>query len=59
MISLILTLAVVGFVVWIILQIPMPALVRNIILGIVCFALIIYVLQAFGLGEGLPRLRMK
>lgn len=49
MIELILTLAMTGFIVWIILQIPMPAVFRNLIVGLVCFAVVMYVLQTLGL----------
>lgn len=52
MIELILTLAILGFVVWICLQIPMPQLFRTIILGVVGFAVIIWLLQSFGLIHG-------
>jgi hypothetical protein len=47
-ISFILSIAVVGFIVWIILQIPMPAVFRSIIIGLVAFALVLYVLQLGG-----------
>jgi len=57
-ISLIVLLAVAGFVVWIVLQIPMPQVFRNVILGVVCLALVLWVLQSFGLISGL-NLRLK
>lgn len=51
-IELILAIAVCGFLVWLVTQIPMPALFRNIIVGLTCFAVVIYLLQAFGLIGG-------
>lgn len=56
MISIILTIAVVGFIVWIITQIPMPQLFKNIIYGVVAICLIIYVLQVLGFHTGFPAL---
>ena len=58
MIELILTLAIAGFVVWIVLQIPMPDIFRKIIIGVVAFALVIWVLQSFGLVSGFRTLRL-
>jgi uncharacterized membrane protein YeaQ/YmgE (transglycosylase-associated protein family) len=56
-IALLVTLAIAGFVVWIILQIPMPLVFRNIILGVVCLVLVLWVLQQFGLYNTGLRLR--
>lgn len=56
-IELIITLAVAGFVTWVLLQIPMPAIFKNIILGVIAFALVIWVLQSFGLVHYNLRLR--
>lgn len=47
--ELVLTLAVVGFVVFLILQIPMPQIFRTIIVSVVALVAILWVLQAFGL----------
>ena len=59
MLSLILALALVGFCVWLILQIPMPQVFRNVIIGIVVVALIVYLLQWLGVNTlGLPHLRL-
>lgn len=58
-IELVLTLAVVGFLVWIILQVPMPPVFRKLIVGVVAFALVIWVLQNFGLISGFRGLRLK
>lgn len=52
LIELILAIALVGFIVWIVLQIPMPAPFRNLIVGIVVFAVIIWLLQGFHLIHG-------
>lgn len=51
-VELILTLAIAGFCVWIVLQIPMPQIFRSIIIGVVSFALVIWLLQSFGLISG-------
>lgn len=58
-IELILSLAVAGFLVWLVMQIPMPAIFKNIIYGVVCFALILWVLGMFGLVPHLGHLRIK
>jgi hypothetical protein len=55
--SLLITIALVGFIVWLILQIPMPQPFRNIIVGIVVLILVLYVLQILGFHTGLPALR--
>lgn len=57
--ELVLTLTVLGFVAWIILQIPMPAVFRNIIFGVMCFALVIWLLQSLGLISGVHGLRLR
>lgn len=44
MLSLLVTLVVIGFVVWLVLQIPMPAPFRNIVVGVVIFLLVIWIL---------------
>lgn len=57
MFELLLTIAMMGFMVWVILQIPMPQPFRNIIVGIVCIALVIWLLGGLT-GGGFPRLRL-
>lgn len=59
MIVLILTIALVGFVVWLILQIPMPGVFRNVIIGVVAVLLILWILQQLGVHTGVPVLRLK
>jgi uncharacterized protein with PQ loop repeat len=49
LIYIILSIAVTGFLVWAILQIPMPQIFRNIILGVVALALVIWIVQYAGL----------
>lgn len=58
MISIILALAFVGFLIWLLLQVPMPPFFKNLIIGITCFATVIWLLQSFGLLHGvwIPRL---
>ncbi len=58
MIHLILVLALCGFAVWVILQIPMPQIFKNIIIGIVCIFLVLWVLQALGVNTGFTRLTL-
>lgn len=58
-IELILSLAVAGFLVWLVLQIPMHAMFKNIIIGVTCFALVIWVLSQFGMVPHLGRLRVR
>lgn len=49
MITLILTLAVVGFLVWLIVTyIPMPDLFKKVIIVIVVILMVLYLLRMFG-----------
>jgi predicted membrane channel-forming protein YqfA (hemolysin III family) len=59
MIALILTLAVLGFVVWLIqTYVPMPAPFKTVIYVVVALVLILYLLSVFGIGDiPLPRAR--
>jgi hypothetical protein len=59
LISLILALAICGFLAWLVLQIPMPVPVRNIFVTVICVFLVIWLLQQFGVDTGLPTLRLK
>lgn len=58
MISIILTIAIVGFLVCIITQINMPILFKNLIIGLVAIFLIIWTLQALGFATGFPLLHL-
>jgi len=52
MITLILTLALVGFIVWLIITyIPMPDPFKKVIIVIVVIILILYVLNVLGIGD--------
>jgi hypothetical protein len=52
MITLILTLAVVGFLVWLITTyIPMPDIFKKVIIVVVIIILILYVLRVLGVGD--------
>ncbi len=53
LISLVVVLAIAGFLTYAILQIPMPQVFKNIILGVIALFLVLWVLQAFGLTSGL------
>lgn len=59
MITLILSLAIIGFLVWLIITyIPMPDVIKKTIIVIVVIFMIIYVLRLLGIGDvDIPRLR--
>lgn len=59
MISIIVVLAIAGFVAWLVMQIPMPQPFRNVILGVMILFLVLWVLQSFGILAGIPRLTLK
>ncbi len=53
LLSLIVVIAIVGFVVWAITTlIPMPAPFKQVIIGFACLVLCLYVLQALGVWHG-------
>lgn len=58
LISILVAIAIFGFIVWILTQIPMPAVVRNIIIGFACLFIVLYALQLLGVNTGL-NLRLK
>ncbi len=58
-VSLIIAVALVGFLVWVIMQIPMPAPFQRIIVGVACVGLVLYVLQAFGVWHGFNGVRIR
>lgn len=58
LLSAVLVLALVGFVVWLILQIPMPQIFRTIIIAVVTIVLILWLLQALHLTTGLSRIKL-
>lgn len=58
MIAVLLTIALAGFLCWLILKIPMPPVVQNVIVGVFVVLVIVFVLQRFGVDTGLPRLRL-
>lgn len=57
-VGLILVLALMGAVVWLILQIPMPGIFKNVIMVVVAIVLVLWLLQAIGVSTGLPRMRL-
>jgi hypothetical protein len=59
MIALLLGIAVVGVIVWLIIQAPMPPVFRNVIIGLAVLLLLLFLLHGFGYvgGPGLPRWR--
>lgn len=59
MIHAILVLAILGFVVWCVLQIPMPQIFRNIILGVIAIFAVIWTLQMLGFNTGFPRIGLR
>lgn len=56
-IDLVVYIALAGFLVYIVTTIPMPAVFRNLIVGLACFAVVIWVLQSLGYLHGFLRLR--
>lgn len=58
LIAIALTIAITGFIIWLIIQIPMPEIFRNIIVGVACLLLLVFVLQALGINTGLPPMRL-
>jgi hypothetical protein len=59
-VQIVLVLALVGFLVYLIVTyIPMPDIFQKGIIGIVCFALIVFLLQVLGVNTGLPIMRVK
>lgn len=53
LISLLITLAIFGVLVWIILQLPMPQPIRNIIVAVAVIGILLYLLRLFGYGSSL------
>ena len=56
---MIVVLAVAGFLCWLVLQIPMPAPFRNIIIGVMCLFLVLWLLQQLGVNTGLGHLSLR
>lgn len=59
LISLIITVAILGFLCWLVLQIPLPQPFRNIIIGIIILFMVLWVLQQFGFLGDIGHLRLK
>jgi hypothetical protein len=60
MIALILMIAAAGFLCWLILTlVPLPEPFPKILVAVVCVCLLLYLLQAFGVSTGFPRMRLK
>lgn len=59
LISLVLTLAVVGFILWLIVTyVPMVAPIKNVILVVVVIVVVLWLMQVFGVvGPNVPRFR--
>jgi len=59
MIMLLVTLALIALVAWAIVTfIPMPEALKKIIIGVAAVAILLYVIQAFGISDiPVPRLR--
>ena len=57
-ISILLSVALFGFIAWMVCQIPMPDPVRKILVAVICVVLILWVLGLFGVHTGLPTVRM-
>ena len=59
MIHLLIVLAMLGFVGWILCQIPMAQPIKNIIVGVICIVAVIYVLQALGVNTGFGTVNLR
>lgn len=59
MIHAILVFAIFGFAVWVILQLPMPAIFTKIIIGLVAIMAVIYALQVVGVNTGFPPIGLR
>lgn len=55
-VSVLLALAICGFLTWLVLQIPMPQIFRSLIVGLVIVFLVVFILQHFGIATGFPRI---
>lgn len=58
LVTILIVLVVVGFLSWLILQIPMAAPMQKIIVGVMIFFVVMWVLQEVGILHGL-NLRLK
>jgi hypothetical protein len=59
LVGIILTLAIVGFLVWLVTQISMPQVIRNIIVAVVVIFLVVFVLQRLGINTSpVPKLEL-
>ena len=47
-VAIVLVLALLGFLCWLVLQIPMPAPLPKIIIGVVCVLVVLWVLSELG-----------
>ena len=60
MITLLLTIAVVGFIVWAITTlVPMPSPFKQVLIGLACLIVLVLVLQAFGVVGGFGSLKVR
>lgn len=59
MLSLILGIALIGFVVWLILLIPMPDQFRKVIIAVACVLAVLWALQTLGIHTGFQRIQLK
>lgn len=59
MIAIILTIAIVGFLVYVITLIPMPQIFKTVIYGVVAICLVIWLLQTLGVNTGFPAFHLK
>jgi hypothetical protein len=57
MISVIVTLVILGLLLWVVDQLPIDGTIKRIIHVVVIVAAVLFVLQALGLWGGLPALR--
>jgi|GEM_PF-6806566 len=58
-IGLIVTIAIFGFIAWLVLQIPMPQPFQKVIIGVLCLILILWILQQLGIDTGIAKLNLR
>lgn len=59
LLEMIITIALMGLIVWAVTQIPMPEPFKRAIYAISILVLVVYVLQAFGVMPSFKELRIK
>lgn len=48
-IAILVTLLIIGVVIYIVMQVPLPAFIRNIMYAVICLLVVLWLLQEFGI----------